>query len=147
MNVKNNNKGFTPLHEAAISGHLNVVKKLIEKGAKVYDKNNYGLTPLELANNKNNAEIVNLFVCYKDKHHYTLLHHAAKDNNANLVDLLLDRGSDVNAKGSFDNTPLYLAAINGHLNVVEKLIEKGADVNTKSGFAVLLCTKLQSMVI
>jgi ankyrin repeat protein len=41
-----NNKGDTPLHKAAIKGHLEVARILLERNAEVNSRNNHGSTPL-----------------------------------------------------------------------------------------------------
>ena len=46
-----------------------------------------------------------------------------------LVRLLLDRGSDVNAKDAESRTALHLAAQNGHQGCVQALLDKGADID------------------
>jgi hypothetical protein len=48
-----------------------------------------------------------------------------------VVELLLARGANVNAKDGYDSTPLHLAAGGGHKEVVELLLAKGANVNAK----------------
>src|SRR4051812_42764698 len=46
-----------------------------------------------------------------------LLHNAASRGDAALVEMLVDRGVDVNAKGDNDATPLHAAARCGHVGV------------------------------
>ena len=55
---------------------------------------------------------------------------AADMGDLNVVDLLLNRGADVNAKTEEGATPLMYACQNGFPDVVDTLIRKGADVNT-----------------
>jgi ankyrin repeat protein len=60
---------------------------------------------------------------------WTLLHAAAEAGNLAAVDLLLERGIDVNTRESGDNTyPMHWAAAAGHVDVVERLIDAGGDV-------------------
>ncbi|APR98328.1 ankyrin repeat domain-containing protein [Wolbachia endosymbiont of Folsomia candida] len=60
----------------------------------------------------------------------TLLHLTAMNGHTKLVDLLLDKGANVNAvENKHRCTPLHLAAMNGHTEVVEFLLGKKADVN------------------
>ena len=51
-----------------------------------------------------------------------------------VVEQLIAKGADVNAKNEDNNTALIVASINGHKDVVEQLIAKGADVNAKNNY-------------
>ena len=52
------------------------------------------------------------------------------DNQAEVIELLLQRGADVHQRGFNDYTPLHLAAARGDLGLVELLLRHGADANT-----------------
>jgi ankyrin repeat protein len=67
----------------------------------------------------------------KDHCGYIPLHCAICGNHTNVVKLLIDRGSDSNAKipYSVDWTPLMLAVGTGSPDMVRLLITGGADVN------------------
>ena len=59
----------------------------------------------------------------------TLLHLAASAGRLPVVELLIDRGFDVNARDKGDNTyPMHWAAAGGHLDVVRRLAAAGGDV-------------------
>ena len=62
---------------------------------------------------------------------YKTIHEAAK--NGDLADVInhLARGTDVNVKDNYGETPLHWAISYGHKDVAELLIAKGANVNTK----------------
>lgn len=63
----------------------------------------------------------------------TLLHLAAIDQNVKVVNYLLDKGAEVDAKSNEEHTPLQLAATrNPDVGVVAALIQAGADVNVKA---------------
>ena len=60
----------------------------------------------------------------------TLLHVATRNNNTEIIELLVDFGSsDVNILDKEGFTPLHIAAIRGNMDAVKKLVELGADVN------------------
>jgi ankyrin repeat protein len=59
------------------------------------------------------------------------LHYAAGGGHKEIVELLIDEGADVNAKGENGWNPLHLAAGRGQKEVAELLIANGADVNAK----------------
>lgn len=60
---------------------------------------------------------------------HTLLHVAAFAGQLAIVDLLLERGLDVNAREKGDNTyAMHWAAAAGHLDVVRRLADAGGDV-------------------
>jgi ankyrin repeat protein len=60
---------------------------------------------------------------------HTLLHLAAFAGHLAAVDLLLQRGLDVNVREKGDNSyPMHWAAAAGHLDVVRRLADAGGDV-------------------
>jgi ankyrin repeat protein len=65
----------------------------------------------------------------KPPYAWSLLHVAAHQGRAAVVELLLGRGLDVNTRERGDNTyPIHWAAAAGHGDVVRQLIDAGADV-------------------
>ncbi|XP_042225932.1 ankyrin-3-like isoform X2 [Homarus americanus] len=98
--------GRTPLHQAAITGNLQLVRLLCDHRAD-----------LHLTSNQDEGR--------------TALHLAARAGHRNIVELLLARGAQVNVLDDHGRTPLHLAAEAGHTNIVKSLIECEADVNLK----------------
>jgi ankyrin repeat protein len=48
-----------------------------------------------------------------------------------IVQLLLEKGADVNAQGKDSDTPLSWACDGSHIEIVQLLLEKGADINAQ----------------
>ncbi len=95
------------IHDAAESGDVPALEKLIEA----------------------DASLVNL----KDKGGDLPLHHAVQKGQTKAVTLLLDKGADVNAKGFDDWTPLHWAAKIGSKALCKLLLDKGADHKVLNG--------------
>ena len=91
------------IHEAVGTGNIEAVKKHLAAGTDV-NANDGGWTPLW---------------------------YAADEGHKEIVELLIAKGADVNAKNKGDVTPLYGAARSGRKEVAELLIAKGADVNAR----------------
>ncbi|GLH04840.1 E3 ubiquitin-protein ligase mind-bomb [Gryllus bimaculatus] len=102
----NDNRGWTPLHEAIANGHLDCVRLLFQQdecdvNACTFD----GMTPMYVA-------------CqYQD--------------SIELIKLLVEHGVSVN-KGNTENiTPLHVASKSYKLDVVKELVKNGAVVNVQ----------------
>ncbi len=61
-----------------------------------------------------------------------VLHWAAENGLTEIARLLLDQGSDVNARDNFSNTPLHLAV--RFPEMVELLLARGAQVGARNAF-------------
>jgi ankyrin repeat protein len=61
VNVKDTD-GWTPLHSAAQSGYLDVVKFLVEQQAEVNAKDIHGWTPLHLAAGNGHLDVVKFLI-------------------------------------------------------------------------------------
>jgi ankyrin repeat protein len=62
----------------------------------------------------------------------TLLHFAASNDNIPMVQLLIDRGADVNARANDGSTPLFRASFMGHLDIIQLLLDRGADIDAQN---------------
>ncbi|PSN71348.1 ankyrin [Corynespora cassiicola Philippines] len=67
----------------------------------------------------------------KKKGYPTILR-AAEAGNLELVQRLIDSGSEVSAKGDDESTALHCAAKSGHIQVVEYLLDQGAKINERN---------------
>ncbi|XP_076285654.1 uncharacterized protein LOC143211676 [Lasioglossum baleicum] len=145
INAKNN-KGQTPLHYAAKSDKLEVVKYLIEeKGANVNVKDNNGQTPLHSAVDHGKLEVVrylieekNANINVKDNNGQTPLHSAAKSDKLEVIKYLIEeKAANVNVKDNNGQTTLHTAAKSKKLEIVKYLIEeKHVDFNVKDNSGV-----------
>ena len=136
VNAKNKN-GDLPTH-LALRGNLESPKKevlelLIAKGTN--------LSCIQISAHQGDLAKVRSFVEQgisvdsRDSEGRTALHYAAMQGKADVVEFLLSRGADVNAKDKdFGFIPLHHAASGGHKDVVEMLLAKGADVNAKDKY-------------
>jgi ankyrin repeat protein len=93
------------LDEAVAKNELNTVKRLLENGASVNERNNDGVAPLQIAITRKNPD---------------------------MVSLLLENGANVNELNRYGNTPLHFVNVLnwGHKNpeISKLLLEKGADM-------------------
>jgi uncharacterized protein len=67
----------------------------------------------------------------KDKKGISILTHAARTGNTNVVKNLVGHGAGVNVKSPRGITPLYAAAINGHTEIADFLIAEGAEIDVR----------------
>jgi ankyrin repeat protein len=141
--VRLNNKnqyGKTPLQNAATSGHVEMLKFLIDQGALLEDHSQADEARIGAAG-AGHLEAVKV-LCSKGKVNpnvqdgqgRTALYYAAalkdtksnQENGEEMAKFLLAKGADPNPLSSADG-PLHQAALHGHLNMVHLLLEHGAD--------------------
>jgi len=67
----------------------------------------------------------------RDKKGISILTHACRTGNINVVKNLVGHGSDVLERSPRGITPLYAAAINGHTEIAEFLLSQGANVDER----------------
>ncbi|MFC1841868.1 ankyrin repeat domain-containing protein [Candidatus Dependentiae bacterium] len=126
------------LFDAAKSGDFQKVKGLVEEGADVNAKHEYGQVPLVTATIAGYPEIVKFLVEQganvkgNGKIIGAPLAIAAEKGNLEIVEFLIKKRADVNQKGFFGQTPLHAAVLEGHMLIAKVLIEKGANVNEKT---------------
>ncbi|XP_063190605.1 ankyrin repeat domain-containing protein 27 isoform X1 [Chroicocephalus ridibundus] len=129
-------RGYTPLHIAAICGQTSLVDLLVAKGAIVNATDYHGSAPLHLACQKGYQNVTLLLLHYKastdiqDNNGNTPLHLACTYGHEDCVKALvyydvhscrLDIG---NEKG---DTPLHIAARWGYQGIIEVLLQNGAN--------------------
>jgi ankyrin repeat protein len=96
-----------PLSAAVVNRNADVVRCLIDSGAKIDARDGNGGTPL---------------------------HCAAYWGPKEIVQLLLDHGADVNAVNGGGDTPLHLAAMHCNTEAAVLLLAAGADASAKNKY-------------
>lgn len=141
----------TPLEIAARNGHAELVKFLIERGAKVEGvprglkrSNDFDgpVGPMLAAIEKGHRDVVEALIDAgarldptpeeiaarnKFQRHVAPLQKAAYEGHLELCRLLLDRGANVHGPDEW-SSPLHSAAAQGHLEVCRLLVDRGADL-------------------
>jgi len=98
-------RGVTALWCAAAAGHLNIVRGLVELGAKVNSTTKLQSTPIRAA-------------CY--------------DGHLDIVCYLVSAGADIEIANVFGHTCLMVACYKKRYEIVDFLLQQKADVNRKS---------------
>uniref|UniRef100_A0AAR2M1F0 SAM domain-containing protein n=1 Tax=Pygocentrus nattereri TaxID=42514 RepID=A0AAR2M1F0_PYGNA len=150
-------EGNTALHFASASGHEQLVRFLLRKGASVDSRNNYGWTPLMQAARFGHLNVAHILlengaeISGRNRMGASVLTMAARGGHTHVAKLLLENGTFVddfdhlsavegntngnnsnhsdNGKNFLDITSLLVSAQHGHEAMVRLLLEWGADVN------------------
>lgn len=120
------NASYPVLNIAASAGHLEMVRLLLERGAKVDGGSD--LTPLVVATLEKRYEVMKeLIKSGADVNKRVPLINAAAGGDERAVALLLDHGADINRKSnSSGKTPLEIAVWNKQDKVADLLRSRGA---------------------
>jgi ankyrin repeat protein len=117
--------GHTPLYsvgnECMIAGAGNVVRVLVQAGAKVDARDGVK--------------------------HCTALHMSARRGNVEVAEALLDCGADIESRDSLGDTPLRRSVNCGKTEVAALLLSRGADPHSKGskGLTPLLAARSAAM--
>ena len=104
VNARDKDKA-TPLHFASFMSNLETTRVLLDQGANIHAKNIQGQNPLHIVSQGDYV------------------------SEPALVELLLSRGADVNARDNDQATPFLLASFSLKPEIAEKLLQNGADAN------------------
>ncbi|KAK4878595.1 hypothetical protein RN001_011101 [Aquatica leii] len=121
----------TYLHLAAQYG-VNVVDELLDAGFDINHKDLYGETPLTVALQSNQVDIMTVLLergadpNVRNNEGYSCLHQAVGEHESSVVSLFLSKGVSVNERTSRGNTPLLYALHHEKLDNAKLLIAHGA---------------------
>jgi len=124
--------GYTPLHLAVIAHkrpHHQSAKTLIAHGADSTIKDSYDRTPLQIAVENQDSELVTLLLPKTSNPHTQLLHIAAYGGDIVTAKLLLKAGVDINAKDKMGWSPLHVSANYGRKTMVAFLLNRKANID------------------
>lgn len=114
---------------AAGRGNLRVVDLLLCQGAQIEAQDCQGRTALLCA--ACSESVVDLQIEDRMLHGRTTLMYAAEIGRLPVVDLLLQKGAQKEARDDTDQTALLCAARAGNTSIVERLLQYGAQIETR----------------
>ncbi|MHB0937422.1 MAG: ankyrin repeat domain-containing protein [Armatimonadota bacterium] len=134
--------GQTALHLAVEKGHARAAHVLLGYRADVNARDHQGMTPLHIAAGRGAAGLLTDLltetggdVTQADGMGNTPLHHAAAHGHAEVMELLLSRGANLNAKNHNGHTPLHEAVGRQSPEAVAFLLKRKAAVNDGDTFS------------
>ncbi|KAL7553251.1 hypothetical protein ACHAWF_016918 [Thalassiosira exigua] len=133
--LKDGDGDYTALQWASWTGHLDIVKLLIEVGKAKADEE-----ALSLAREHDHNEVVDFLLKHVDLYSDldgdadAIMEKACREGDVNMVRKLLEEENYDMAKWVKDGkylafSPMYLAVKNGHLDVIQLFAEKGVEVD------------------
>ncbi|WP_333023964.1 ankyrin repeat domain-containing protein [Wolbachia endosymbiont of Pentidionis agamae] len=146
-----------PLHIAVQKNNLESAQFLVDEGADINaiwrEDFGYKYTPLSIAAKNNNFKIVKFLLDKGSELNasgffliISPLHYAARNFPSSstpeyleIIELLLKKGADINAKNEGGNTSIYEAIKSNNFKIMERLFNKGAkiDLNNNSNQTLL----------
>jgi ankyrin repeat protein len=130
------------LHLAARKGNLPAVRRLLERGASVDQKTESGKTALHVAAQvcrSTSACFLNLIIIIYDFSAWIdlyvgieLIIFSFQFGQLSAAKILVEFGSNLESRTSFNRTPLHLAAAQGHLELVQYLLSCKADLTART---------------
>eukprot|EP01137_Pigoraptor_chileana_P026424 Opistho-2@7652 len=125
---------YTPLHWAALKGHVQSVRALLWLGAAVDSLEKSGWSPLHLACMRGHDPVVKILVVHGanaelvDKRNSTAIHKAASAGSLSCLQTLLKRNPRIDMRDSLGWMPIHCAAFSGRLSCIQYLHRCGASV-------------------
>ncbi|WP_294429847.1 ankyrin repeat domain-containing protein [uncultured Treponema sp.] len=128
--------GRTPINDAIDASDIELLKILIEHGAKI-KRNNYIKDPVIQTVVIGNVEAAEYFKTLGFKYNFVMadgknmLHLAAKFSQKDIVPFLIKNGCKIDAADSEKQTPLLISIVNDDSDTAITLLENGASLEKR----------------
>ncbi|XP_016296462.1 ankyrin-3-like isoform X18 [Sinocyclocheilus anshuiensis] len=124
---------------------MEIATTLLEYGADTNATTRQGISPLHLAAQEGNVDMVTLLLAREtainlgNKSGLTPLHLAAQEDKVNVSEVLVNHGATIDPETKMAYTPLHVACHYGNIKMVHFLLKNQAKVNakTKNGYTPL----------
>lgn len=123
--------GWSALHLAAYLGQADSVIKLLELNASPSLSDSIGFKPIDLAGSEGHTNIVKVLLAHSypdESSREQALLSAATQGNLEIVEALINLGTDIECADYRGRTALYLAVWRDHYTTAVFLLDNGADV-------------------
>ena len=133
-------QGATAVHVAASAGHSSTVQLLLKSEAAtlIDSKDLMKRTPLSHACEMGHVKVIEVLIANgadvsdaQDQDGLSLLHWAAIGGHADVCQLLINAGMDVDNRDIVGRTALHFAAFGGYINCMLVLLENKADCSSQ----------------
>ena len=128
--------GNSLLHYAAETGCMDAVLRLLNQGANINLVNLKNMTPMYCAAVEKKWKVVKTLITkgadvtiIASDTDSTVLHHASRSGQLDVVEMLINKKADLNAFSKFYSTPLICAVAEKHSDVALLLLKQDVDVN------------------
>nr|WDP79879.1 transient receptor potential cation channel subfamily A member 3 [Apostichopus japonicus] len=130
----------TALHRSSIHGSVEMMRLLISRGADILSKDCNRNTPLIFACLSGHLKLADILIAHAAEHGFsvpdylskqnirgeTALHAGTTKRHTEIVQMLLQKGSDVTSVKVNGQSALHIAAMNGSRDIARNLISHGA---------------------
>ncbi len=132
INVRNKN-GDTPLSIAAMRNAKKTGEYLLSRDADIFSTNNDDYSPLRIALESDSKDwlLTSQVIKATDGSGNTPLHYCAEWGLTDAISLLVEKGSNPNAKNANGETPIYNAVKVNNPEIVTILAQNGANCDTR----------------
>ena len=127
-------KGATPLFQASVLNHYEIVHELIKNGADIFKRKTTKETPMEIACMRSNVETVEIMLesASADRfnengqydNQWSPVHCCCISGNVQILKLLIDSGLDYSSQNVWKQTPLHICAVKGYVGCAKVLVNR-----------------------